>query len=293
MHNAPDHPKPAAADKDTARVESFSDGVFSVAMTLLVVGLTVPALPAKTTVATPSYLWHALGKNWPSYFAFLTSFSTVLIMWMNHHAIFKLIRRTDGTLLFANGFFIAAGDGGAVPHRAGGGLSAHPRRICGVRGLWRHLCAHQHRLRLRAARRPPRRTCAARGKNRKSTRASAAASASAPPLYFLATLSGAFSPWVSLGICSALWLYWGNGRPARRPGVRRVKEIIAHFAAAKTRFKSSVNPGNSGVVNFCEALQVLDCHCPRQRDIASNCCFRLSTIQYSLTPNIRYSSCLS
>ena len=53
--------------------------------------LKVPPAPAAPTAAA---LWAALGKQWPSYFAFLTSFLTVLVMWANHHGIFKLIRRS-------------------------------------------------------------------------------------------------------------------------------------------------------------------------------------------------------
>ena len=51
-------------------------------------------------------LWGELGRQWPSYFAFVTSFATVLVMWANHHGIFRLIHRCNGRLVYANGFLL-------------------------------------------------------------------------------------------------------------------------------------------------------------------------------------------
>ncbi len=86
---------------DTSRLEAFSDGVFAIAMTLLVLDLKVPAV----TSGGPS-LWQALVGQWPAYLAFVTSFATVGIMWINHHLNFTLIRRTDHTLLVLNGILL-------------------------------------------------------------------------------------------------------------------------------------------------------------------------------------------
>ena len=94
-------------EKETGRIEAFSDGVFAVAITLLVFNLKVPQLP--TGVSNPVL---ALGKalisssQWPSYLAFVTSFATILIMWVSHHNIFKLVYKSDGAFLFANGFLL-------------------------------------------------------------------------------------------------------------------------------------------------------------------------------------------
>ncbi|MHB8730205.1 MAG: TMEM175 family protein [bacterium] len=82
---------------ETSRLEAFSDGVFAIAMTLLVLDLKVPPV----TPAGPP-LWDALLRQWPAYLAFVTSFATVGIMWINHHLNFTLIRRTDHTLLVLN-----------------------------------------------------------------------------------------------------------------------------------------------------------------------------------------------
>ena len=93
----------SAEEKETGRIEAFSDGVFAIAITLLVLELKVPHLAGD---AEPGALAAALLKQWPSYLAFVTSFFTILIMWANHHAIFNLVHKTDAEFLFANGFLL-------------------------------------------------------------------------------------------------------------------------------------------------------------------------------------------
>jgi uncharacterized membrane protein len=93
--------------RETARLETFSDGVFAIAATILVLDLRLPDVKEPTTRS----LIHAVLDQWPSYFAFALSFATILIMWINHHAPMGLIQRIDGLLMFANGlvlFMIAA-----------------------------------------------------------------------------------------------------------------------------------------------------------------------------------------
>jgi uncharacterized membrane protein len=82
--------------KETARVEAFSDGVFAIAMTLLALELRVPH------GTSGSNLGHELLELWPSYAAFLTSFITIGIIWLNHHRLFALIGRVDSRLLLCN-----------------------------------------------------------------------------------------------------------------------------------------------------------------------------------------------
>ncbi len=89
--------------KDTGRLEAFSDGVFAIAVTLLVLELRAP-LPG--TLHEGESLLHALLHEWPAYLAFVTSFATVLIVWINHHNLFKMIRRTDHNLLLLNGLLL-------------------------------------------------------------------------------------------------------------------------------------------------------------------------------------------
>jgi uncharacterized membrane protein len=96
---------PVVEDKETSRIEAFSDGVFAIAITLLVLDLKVPQLDEN---ALGGQLRAALLSEWPSYIAFLVSFATILIMWVNHHRLFTLIRRSDSLLLFLNGFLLLA-----------------------------------------------------------------------------------------------------------------------------------------------------------------------------------------
>jgi uncharacterized membrane protein len=86
------------AAEETGRVEAFSDGVFAIAMTLLVLDIKVPH-----DLGGDRTLVRALAAQWPTYLAFLTSYATILIMWVNHHRLFTHIGRWDDRLLFSNG----------------------------------------------------------------------------------------------------------------------------------------------------------------------------------------------
>jgi uncharacterized membrane protein len=80
----------------TGRLESFSDGVIAVAATLLVLNIVVPP-PAKTP-----HLAHALVQQWPIYAAYVVSFTTIGIIWINHHAMISRLRQADRTILILN-----------------------------------------------------------------------------------------------------------------------------------------------------------------------------------------------
>jgi len=82
-------------DNTTERLEIFSDGVIAIAITLLVLDIKVPE-------AEPGKLLHALGEQWPSYVAFVLSFTVIGIMWVSHHSMFERIRHVDRGLLFTN-----------------------------------------------------------------------------------------------------------------------------------------------------------------------------------------------
>jgi len=82
-------------DEGTARLETFSDGVFAIAATLLVLEFSVSATSGPR-------LGHALLHLWPSYLAYVTSFLTIGIIWINHHYCVQTIARADRTLLFLN-----------------------------------------------------------------------------------------------------------------------------------------------------------------------------------------------
>jgi uncharacterized membrane protein len=84
--------------KETGRLEAFSDGVFAVAITLLVLNIQVPP----HTLLDNNHVLGMLREQWPTYLAFLTSFATIGIMWVNHHRLFTHIKRADNTLLLLN-----------------------------------------------------------------------------------------------------------------------------------------------------------------------------------------------
>ena len=79
---------------DSRRAEAFSDGVFAVAITILVFGL----LDIGSGTLSARVLLHA----WPHYFAYVVSFLTIGIMWMNHHTILGHVTRVDRPLLVLN-----------------------------------------------------------------------------------------------------------------------------------------------------------------------------------------------
>src|SRR5207248_1720487 len=78
----------------TSRLEAFSDGVFAIAITLLVLEFGVDT----ATHDLGSQLLHI----WPSYLAYVTSFLTIGVIWVNHHALFDFVGRVDRALLFLN-----------------------------------------------------------------------------------------------------------------------------------------------------------------------------------------------
>jgi len=80
----------------TSRVEAFSDGVFAIATTLLILGITIPK------VGETGDLFSALFALWPSYVSYLVSFLTIGVMWLNHHFLVGMFARVDRTLLMLN-----------------------------------------------------------------------------------------------------------------------------------------------------------------------------------------------
>jgi uncharacterized membrane protein len=79
----------------TARLETFSDGIFAIAATLLVLEIGVGE-------ASGSELGHELVHIWPSYLAYVTTFITIGIIWINHNHCVALMARVDRTFLFLN-----------------------------------------------------------------------------------------------------------------------------------------------------------------------------------------------
>ncbi|MGA7306324.1 MAG: TMEM175 family protein [Rhodothermales bacterium] len=86
-----------------SRLEAFSDGVFAIALTLLIIDIKIPS---PESIRSTSELWHALQHLAPAVFAFLLSFAIILITWVNHHGTLKLMRKSSAAFIYANGFLL-------------------------------------------------------------------------------------------------------------------------------------------------------------------------------------------
>ena len=93
-------------EKETGRIEAFSDGVFAIAATLLVLEIRVPTEVDGHPIETPQQLIIALVELWPSYFGYLLGFATIVIMWINHHGLFSFVRRSTHGLLLLNSLLL-------------------------------------------------------------------------------------------------------------------------------------------------------------------------------------------
>jgi len=181
--------------------------VFAVAITLLALDLQVPRLGE---AASARALAGALALQWPSYIAFATSFFTVLIMWVNHHGFFKLVRKTSPRLLFTNGFLLMMTT--AVPFSTSlvTQYLRYPgaKTACAVYGGTFVLISLGFSLLLRAIALDP---GICKSEVDKETLDCVRSSwRLGPPLYVAATAGAFLSPYVTIGICTGLWVYWAG-----------------------------------------------------------------------------------
>jgi uncharacterized membrane protein len=88
-------------EKDSSRIEAFSDGVFAIAITLLVLDLIQIPHGSGGENLIQVYLRH-----WERFLAFAIGFCTILVCWINHHHMFCYIRRFDNRFLWINGFLL-------------------------------------------------------------------------------------------------------------------------------------------------------------------------------------------
>jgi uncharacterized membrane protein len=82
-----------------ARLETFADGVFAIAATLLILNVEVPELGEHS-------LAHELVRLWPAYVGYAVSFLTIGIIWVNHHTVLRQLRGVDRIFLFINVLFL-------------------------------------------------------------------------------------------------------------------------------------------------------------------------------------------
>ena len=197
--------------ESSSRVEAFSDGVFAIAITLLVLEVRVPEVEHGTGLA------HEMLRLWPSYVAYAVSFLTIGIMWVNHHAAFERIARTDRGLLFRNLFLLGAVSFLPFPtavlarYLRDGGANARTAAVAygltmavigiGFTSLWHHLGRHPELLARHAT---------AAGVRRAFIR-----SAIGPLVYLIATGVAAIAPVAALAIYGGVAAYFALTRHRR------------------------------------------------------------------------------
>ena len=86
-----------------SRLEAFCDGIFAIAITLLIIEIKVPPI---STVHTKAELWAAFAYELPSWLAFLLSFIVLLVTWVGHWHTFKLIGKSSPKFTYANGLLM-------------------------------------------------------------------------------------------------------------------------------------------------------------------------------------------
>jgi TMEM175 potassium channel family protein len=86
-----------------ARLEAFCDGVFAIALTLLIIDIKIPST---TEINSTAEFWVALKHIAPSIFSFVLSFVVILITWVNHHNGLKLVNKSSSSFIYANGFLL-------------------------------------------------------------------------------------------------------------------------------------------------------------------------------------------
>jgi uncharacterized membrane protein len=197
-----DTPSSPGGDTDTARLETFADGVMAIAITLLVLELkSHPGVRGSRLTAT-------LAHDWPSYAAYVVSFLVIGIIWVNHHHMFRLIERTNHAFLMMNVVFlmtIAAlpwptalvadhlRDSGKTIAAVIYGLTMESMAIM-FNVVWRY-AAHRKRLL------DPRVSDATIARSNRDYLAG-------PVMYGVATLVAFISAWATLAIFAALAVYW-------------------------------------------------------------------------------------
>jgi uncharacterized membrane protein len=209
-----------APSKETGRLEAFSDGVFAIAITLLALELHVPSLGGSPP--TTAALWAALAHQWPSYLAFVTSFFTVLIMWVNHHGIFRLIRRTDGRLLFANGFLLMLVTIVPVPTALIATYLRTPAAsaACATYAGLFVVIACSYATLLLAARHGGGHLLEPHAQPELNRRLRDCYAVGVP-VYLVAALVAPLSSWLTIAIMTGMWVFWSIGRRTRASGFER------------------------------------------------------------------------
>lgn len=192
-------------EKETGRLEAFSDGVFAIAITLLILELKVPAL-GSGGINSPN-LAEGLLKQWPSYLSLTTSFFTILVMWVHHHSIFSHVRKSDAWLHFANGCLLLAVTFVPYPTSVLATYLQTPaaKAAAAFYSSTFIVIAVCFNLLLRAA---FRRKLLLPSTTDEYVQQSCRNYMFGPLFYAMAFAGAFFDVRLSLGICTALWIYW-------------------------------------------------------------------------------------
>jgi len=189
--------------KETQRLEAFSDGVFAIAITLLVLEIRLPGSEGEE-----GGLLAQLLEIWPAYLAYLISFLTIGIMWANHDALLRDIRRSDRAFMLLNAVllmmitFVNFPTVVLAEHLQEADANVAAMFYSGTlfviailyNGLWWYAVSHKH---LFGSAADPRH-------QERITRQYIYG----PLLYFVAVVAAAFSSLLSLAICLALAMYF-------------------------------------------------------------------------------------
>jgi len=153
MKMTEDNEKLNVKAEGTGRIETLADGIFAIAMTLLVLTIQIPKITSeRVAVELPRYIY----RLWPQLTQYVIAFITLASFWMGHHVQFKYIRRSTSTLLWLNiyALMLAAlipftteimGDYGQVPIAAR--LFEVNLLLAGLAFYWQwHYASHNHRL---------------------------------------------------------------------------------------------------------------------------------------------------
>ena len=101
--STPSRPHAMVEANANARLEAFCDGVFAIALTLLIIDI---RLPSMDSLGSAAELWRALQHLAPSVYAFVLSFGIILITWVNHRGTLRLVHKSSGSFIYANGFLL-------------------------------------------------------------------------------------------------------------------------------------------------------------------------------------------
>jgi len=191
------------ASQQMNRLELFSDAVFAIAITLLILDIKVPKHEALRPGQT---LLRMLLYQWPSFFAFATSFVSILMIWVNHHAIFKLLGRGSHRFVLINGLLLFLVTFVPFPTALVAEYLGHPGEKTAVllyTGTFVAISSTFYLLWSHASRNP---RLLKHPTDHSALSSTQGSYLWGPILYFATFLAGFWQPWLSVALCLGLVL---------------------------------------------------------------------------------------